>query len=291
MIKVNPIRAIALATALTASTAVIAQQNNRLQERQRQFLTEEFRKADTNPQDFFVSQDELNTYMGNPDTKVSDFDSTKDGLLNIDEFSSIVTGKKVTQQTQPASQAQTTQQNTQTQWHAPYVVQQNQVQRTINVQAQTRSVARTQNGREIYNELTRLIEHPEPKTVPGLLWGTRTIYPIDKDKVLATYKKVNENNLKDFLQNVGPDKARDDAHRFVGMYRYVHKVYHNDKDFRLMYAINSPVRQHMISILQGLAKKHGNNIASYLEELRNPTHYGAMDDSIVDAFNAAISNY
>ena len=69
MIKVNPIKTIALATALTAGTATMAQQNNRLQERQRQFLTEEFRKADTNPQDYFVSQDELNTYMGNPDTK------------------------------------------------------------------------------------------------------------------------------------------------------------------------------------------------------------------------------
>jgi len=87
------VMSILLVTPITSGTPAEAQ-NNRLQERHRQFLTEEFRKVDKNSQDFFISQKELNAYMGNPNSKVEDFDTTSNGLLNINEFESILTGEK-----------------------------------------------------------------------------------------------------------------------------------------------------------------------------------------------------
>lgn len=90
MLKISPFKTIALATALTVGTAGAAQ--NRLQDSHKQFVTSEFRKADTNPQDYFISQNELNTYMGNNNVNVKDFDITGDNQLNIDEFGSIISG-------------------------------------------------------------------------------------------------------------------------------------------------------------------------------------------------------
>ena len=60
MIDNDPIKVIALMSALTAVSPATAQ-TNKLQERHRQFLTEEFRKVDKNLQDFFISPEELNS--------------------------------------------------------------------------------------------------------------------------------------------------------------------------------------------------------------------------------------
>ena len=60
MIDNAPIKVIALMSALTAESPATAQ-TNKLQERHRQFLTEEFRKVDKNLQDFFILQEELNS--------------------------------------------------------------------------------------------------------------------------------------------------------------------------------------------------------------------------------------
>ena len=198
MIKVNPIRAIALAAALTASTAVIAQQNNRLQERYKQFLTEEFRKADTNPQDYFVSQAELNSYMGDEDTKVSNFDTNNDNALNIDEFGSVLTGIKSTQvqkQTTATNQTQTTQQNTQTQWHAPFLAQQTQAQRTTNVQAQKKQ----QEVRQIVDNLRYYEKY---------YWDNANAFKPDYPDceaidVVNTVKRINADNIVDVAKALG----------------------------------------------------------------------------------------
>ena len=88
MIKISPIRTIALATAITTGTACIAQ--NRLQNAYKEFLADEFIKADNNPNDLLLSQGELDAYMGNSDIRIKDFDTTSDGVLNIDEFVSII---------------------------------------------------------------------------------------------------------------------------------------------------------------------------------------------------------
>ena len=147
------------------------------------------------------------------------------------------------------------------------------------------TATQNQNGKEIYNELMKLIEHPEPKVVPGRIWGTRIIHPIDKDKILATYKKVNANNVKDFLQPLN----KDDDKAFWTMYRRVAKAVYNDNP---RYAWKSEVRDHMVYILRDLANKYGNNVESYIKDQArwaDDTEY--FQHYIQDAFKKAIRHY
>lgn len=271
MLKINPIRTIALATALTAGTAVMAQ-NNRLQERQRQFLTEEFRKADTNPQDFFVSQDELNTYMGNSDTQVSDFDSTKDGLLNIDEFSSIVTGKKVTQQTQPTSQAQTTNvQNNQTQ-RAPFLAQQPQAQRTTNVQAQKKQ----QEVKQIVDNLRYYEKY---------YWDNASAFKPDYPNceaidVVNTVKRINADNMVDVAKALGVHNNGELINKLL-VAKHAPSDWHNYKCF----IYSRLVLDHINNVFSDYLNKHPeknfrhqrelvNQCANWQESFRSPAIVG-----------------
>ena len=300
MINNDSVKVMALVSALTAGSPATAQ-TNRLQEGYRRFLTEEFRKADKNPQDFFISQEELNNYMGNPDTNVEDFDTTSDGLLNIDEFKSILTGEKGTQsaqqpktlQTQSVQQAKDQQLQTLPLFYYPQtsliLSTTNKFpnsQMTSGVKSKTRSVEPPPSGHEIYKELIRLIEHPEPKVVPGILWGTRTIHPIDKNKLLATYKKINADNLKDVLQDVDGTSA---YNRFARLYTRVYRAYYGS---RTEVKYEGKLFDHMIKIIEDLAKKNGNAvlIAHHIEQLKHPSGYEWLwNGKVEDAFNAAIS--
>ena len=160
-------------------------------------------------------------------------------------------------------------------------------QRTPSVN-KTKSDKRSPNGHEIYKELIELIEHPQPKVIPGILWGTRTIYPIDKNKLLATYKKINADNLKDVLQHVDGTSA---YNRFSRLYYRVHKAYYGsgkEVDYRGI------LFDHMINVIEDLAKKNGNDvlIAPHIEQLKHPSGYTwVFRKEVEDAFNAAISNY
>lgn len=105
MLKINPLKTIALATALTVGTIGAAQ--NRLQNAQKELLVGEFRKADNNPQDYYITQDELNAYMGNDSTNVNTYDQNEDGKLNIDEFTNIGSQEKNIQNIKPKQETNT----------------------------------------------------------------------------------------------------------------------------------------------------------------------------------------
>lgn len=92
MLGLNPIKAIAFAMAFGLATVCVSQDlSQKISSRK---VKKEFRKADVNPCDSFVSQAELNAYMGNTLTKVVKYDVSKDSLLDIDEFAPIVKIKK-----------------------------------------------------------------------------------------------------------------------------------------------------------------------------------------------------
>lgn len=85
-------------TALSPVTKMKAQVNHARQEIQKIVVTE-FKKADINPTDMYISQNELNKYVGNNLTKIKDFDGNGDAKLNIDEFKNFILGVRSQNQT------------------------------------------------------------------------------------------------------------------------------------------------------------------------------------------------
>ena len=161
----NSIKTIALATALTTGAPTVTSAQNRLQDSYKQFLTTEFKKVDINPQDCFVSQAELNEYMGNEDMKVASFDTTNDGLLNIDEFSSIIVPNKKPSKVQESKEIKE------------------------EIKKDTYDIVK-KLGYYAFNK-TKTV------TVPGLLWGTNSYQKYDENKIVSTIKRINKDNIFD----------------------------------------------------------------------------------------------
>lgn len=195
---------------LTASLAALPMisnaQNKNINEAFDKFVYEEFTKADNNPADYYINQEELDEYSKESQHKIASFDKTGDGKLNIDEFKSLIKtslginnssqGSNTTGQAQnPTSSQSNNIFTSENMFPTNNRLQTNKPYQTNNTTTSLNSIIeKTKNAKAIISEIESALE-PIVITKPN---GEKCRV-IDEKAVLNAYRKITPDNLKEIL--------------------------------------------------------------------------------------------
>ncbi len=239
------------ATAIMGSAVVLNAQNNKLQDKFNQFITDEFRNADTNPTDYYISADELKNYLGTESQiKLSDYDTNGDGRLNIDEFAKLALGMKKCD-----TPAKTSGQKTPAQATGSKAI------------GHSREEARAIVNSILNMKINKITE-------PGRLFGTNTRYEYDYDNAYKNIQRINAENLITVVNEFQKEYLSDNPN-IANIYKCaVHpsrsEVTYRPEGHEDYPEYEAKVRKHLVNVMQDYATKHG-------------LHYEKLDDTLAAA--------
>lgn len=158
-------------------------------------MYEEFTKADNNPTDYYINQEELNEYTKNPEHVVLRFDKNSDRKLNIDEFKTLIKNSLGINNSSKGSNTigQEQAQNRTSSHPNKIPTSENMLQTNNTKTAVTNSIIeKTKNAQAIISEIENALE---PITINQINGRRRCLF--DEDAILNAYRKITPDNIKE----------------------------------------------------------------------------------------------